>query len=37
MVFCHVDDGFRNSINRMKDWHKTMMEHLVTWKKRTRE
>jgi hypothetical protein len=37
MVFCWMDDGFKNSMNRMKDWHKTMMEHLDTCKKRTRE
>ncbi len=37
MVFRWVDDGFRNSTNWMKDWHKTMMEHLDTHKKRTRE
>jgi hypothetical protein len=37
MVFHRVDDGFENSINRMKDWHKTMMEHLDTHKKKTRE
>jgi hypothetical protein len=37
MVFCWVDDGFENSINWMKDWHKTMMEHLDTHKKKTRE
>jgi hypothetical protein len=28
-----MDDGFENSINRMKDWHKTMIEHLNTHKK----
>jgi hypothetical protein len=33
MVFCRVDDGFENSINQMKDWHKTMMEHLDTHKR----
>ncbi len=37
MVFRPVDDGFKNSINWMKVWHKTMMEHLDTHKKRTRE
>ncbi len=37
MVFCWVDDGFGNSINQMKDWHKTMMEHLNTHKKKIRE
>jgi hypothetical protein len=37
MVFCQVDDGFENSINWMKDWHKTMMEHLHIHKKKTRE
>jgi hypothetical protein len=37
MVFCRVDDGFNNSINWMKDWHKTMMEHLNTHKKRIKE
>ncbi len=36
MVFCWVDDGFKNSINRMKNWHETMMEHLDTYKKKTR-
>ncbi len=30
MVFHWVDDGFKNSINRMKNWHKTRMEHLDT-------
>jgi hypothetical protein len=34
MVFCQVDDGFRNSINRMKYWHETIMEHLDTVKRR---
>jgi hypothetical protein len=37
MVFHQVDDGFGNSINRMKDWLETMMEHLDTYKKKTRE
>ncbi len=37
MVFCQEDDGFGNSINLIKDWHETMMEHLDTCKKRTRE
>jgi hypothetical protein len=37
MVFHQVDDGFKNSINWMKNEHKTMMEHLDTHKKRTRE
>jgi hypothetical protein len=37
MVFRHVDDDFGNSINSMKDWHETMMEHLDTHKKKTRE
>jgi hypothetical protein len=37
MVFRRMDDGFKNSINRMKDWHKTMMEHLNTHKKRIKE
>jgi hypothetical protein len=37
MVFRRVDKGFKNSINWMKDWHETMMEHLDTRKKRTRE
>jgi hypothetical protein len=37
MVFCWVDNGFGNSINQMKDWHKTMMEHLDTCKIRNRE
>ncbi len=37
MVFRRVDDGFKNSINWMKDWHETMMEHLDTRKKRTKE
>jgi hypothetical protein len=32
-----MDDGFENSINWMKDWHKTMMEHLNTQKERIRE
>jgi hypothetical protein len=34
MVFRRVDDGFRNSINWMKDWHETIMEHLDTHKKK---
>jgi hypothetical protein len=37
MVFCWMDDGFRNYINQMKDWHGTMMEHLNTFKKWTSE
>jgi len=37
MVFCRMDDGFGNSINWMKNLHETMMEHLETCKKRTRE
>ncbi len=37
MVFHQVDDGFENSINQMKDWHETMMEHLDTHKKRIKE
>ncbi len=37
MVFHRVDDGFGNSINWMKDWHETMMEHLNTHKKGIRE
>jgi hypothetical protein len=32
-----MDDGFENSINLMKNWHETMMEHLDTHKKKTRE
>jgi hypothetical protein len=32
-----MDDGFENFMNQMKDWHKTMMEHLDTHKKRIRE
>jgi hypothetical protein len=37
MVFFHVDDGFKNSINYIKDWYEKMMEHLNTHKNRTRE
>jgi hypothetical protein len=37
MVFCWEDYGFGNSINRVKDWHETMMEHLNIYKNRTRE
>jgi hypothetical protein len=37
MVFRWVDDGFGNSINWMKDWHETMMEHLDTRKKRIKK
>jgi hypothetical protein len=37
MIFHWADDGFKNSINRMKDWHETMMEHLDIRKKRNRE
>jgi hypothetical protein len=37
MVFRQVDDGIENSINQMKDWHETILEHLNTYKKRTRE
>jgi hypothetical protein len=36
-MFHWVDDGFRNSINRMKDWHETMTEHLNTYRKNTRD
>lgn len=28
MVFHQMDDGFRNFVNWMKDWHEIMMEHL---------
>jgi hypothetical protein len=37
MVFHQVDGGFKNSINQMKDWHETTMEHLDTHKKKTRD
>jgi hypothetical protein len=37
MVFRKVDDNFKNSIDHMKDWHETMMEHLNTCKKRIKE
>jgi hypothetical protein len=37
MVFRQVDDGFKNSVNSMKDWHEIMIEHLDTYKNRTRK
>ncbi len=37
MVFHRVDDGFKNFVIYMKVWHKTMMEHFDTHKKRTKE
>jgi hypothetical protein len=34
MVFYQVDDGFKNFVNLMKNWHEIMMEHLDTHKNR---
>jgi hypothetical protein len=28
MVFHCVNDGMGNSINRMKDWHESMLKHI---------
>jgi hypothetical protein len=37
MVFHCVNDGFGNSVHRMKDWHETMFEHGNIRKKRACE
>jgi hypothetical protein len=37
MVFHCVNDGFGNSVHRMKDWHETMLEHGNIRKKRAHE
>jgi hypothetical protein len=37
MVFHCVNDGFDNSVHRMKYWHETMLEHGNFYKKRAHE
>jgi hypothetical protein len=37
MVFHCVNDGLGNLVHRMKDWHKTMLEHGNIHKKKAHE
>jgi hypothetical protein len=37
MVFHCVNDGFGNSVYRMKDWHETMLEHGNIYEKKVHE
>jgi hypothetical protein len=36
MVFSWVENGLKNVVNWLKDWHETMLRHVDTHKKRTR-
>ncbi len=37
MVFHYINDGFDNSVHRMKDWHEIMLEHGNIRKKKAHE
>ncbi len=37
MVFHCVNDGISNSINRMKDWHESMLKNIDIPRKKDRE